>query len=629
MPFTAMATAKTYTATDLKLPDRKIVYATVVAVDGANLKTSVSAKTKPIDLTAPKTTTLLDGNITWGDIDYQFSTNEINAHVIYADDQSEPIKREWAIGTTPGGTDVMAYKDFADANELSNNTLNLQHRQTYFVTVFLQNNLSIGNHYSTDGVYIDITHPKPGIVKDGGHDIRFDRKYWPARTIVRLVWANFADPDSGLSHYDWAIVDDAEFEVMDWQNNKLETFDTQQGLDMINGEKYFSAVRAWNRAGLYTQVLSDGFVVDVTPPVCGPAIDWLEGVDGDVDYTSVLPFISVRTHCYDEESFIWKVEAAVGTFPGAKDISDFVPGVQGADGYGQVNFTNIETVQAARYYYVTYRAWNNAALKRSQVTDGILLDVTEPKVAEVYLRDLRPLGVSTNDADFQQAQSSLLMTWQFAFIDNESPIKSYNLTVLDEAGKELKSTTVDSYAIDALFTDMNLKNGDIYKLRISATNEAGLTKVTHTDGVMVDNTPPKLGLVRDGQTIGQDSGYWHHTTSMWGNYPICFTTKKGATWPPPNGNAKNGKPCNGSQFHDPESGISYIETSVRDSIGRLVLPWEFTSIDLMSHGRSGKFTQGQNYLFAVRIYNHAGLYTEGISDGGDDRCHGTHPEERL
>ena len=55
-------------------------------------------------------------------------------------------------------------------------------------------------------------------------------------------------------------------------------------LTLIQGQAYYTKVRACNRAGLCTEVTSDGVTPDFTPPVMGPVLDGVTG--DDISYQS-------------------------------------------------------------------------------------------------------------------------------------------------------------------------------------------------------------------------------------------------------------------------------------------------------------------------------------------------------
>ena len=56
---------------------------------------------------------------------------------------------------------------------------------------------------------------------------------------------------------------------MDKADRGLHTSLTIPTTAMEQGTRYYVSVRAWNRAGLQTTAVSDGILIDVTPPVGG------------------------------------------------------------------------------------------------------------------------------------------------------------------------------------------------------------------------------------------------------------------------------------------------------------------------------------------------------------------------
>ena len=69
------------------------------------------------------------------------------------------------------------------------------------------------------------------------------------------------------------------------------------------GTRYYTTVRAVNSIGLQTEVSSDGFVLDDSPPVVG--VVYNTGHHNDVKYQSAFNPVQFSWHGFDDEhSFI-------------------------------------------------------------------------------------------------------------------------------------------------------------------------------------------------------------------------------------------------------------------------------------------------------------------------------------
>ena len=119
---------------------------------------------------------------------------------------------------------------------------------------------------ASDGMLIDKTAPSTiaAVTDDGATTF--------STTTLHATWTPSADVESGIAAYEYLIRQDstAGAILLNWTPVGIATQVTRTGLSLINGKKYFIAVRAKNGAGLYCALrYSDGItiVVDTTPPV--------------------------------------------------------------------------------------------------------------------------------------------------------------------------------------------------------------------------------------------------------------------------------------------------------------------------------------------------------------------------
>eukprot|EP00117_Sycon_ciliatum_P041745 scpid3211/ scgid30481/ len=500
----------------LSFPHGKQVYVTVTAHNKEGLQTSVTAAPFIPDTTPPDVS-VRDGNLSsTADIDFQWRTDQIQA-VFSVTDETPVINSHWAIGRTPGASNVQGFTDAGYAALLVNANVNLLHNQRYYVTIQSVDQLGMITTKTSDGVLIDTTKPAGGTVADGSITVSRERDYIISTVNLQVSWTGFSDPESSLARYDWTIADNTGAELFQWRTVGLRVNAFSNGLDMKLGQKYRTLVRAWNKAGLYSIVESDGFTIDYTEPVCGQIQDVVDGESGDIDYTSVLSEIQASWSCHDAESGVVKYRAAVGSFKGGKDLHPYVDVSVRTDNTGTVSFPSLK-IRPGQVYYVVISAKNRAGLEISEFSDGIMLDITPPHIAQGYLYDTLPLLFSRFDQDYQTTAEAAAPQWRFVFLDSESPVVSYTVGLLDINDRVLKQSTFPPSSTSATFSNLQLDNGRIYKAQINCTNEAGLSSSTKTDGFMVDVTAPRIGLVRDGQNVAEDIEYWDYATSAFGNY---------------------------------------------------------------------------------------------------------------
>ena len=122
------------------------------------------------------------------------------------------------------------------------------------------------------------------------------------------------------------------------------------------------------------------------------------------------------------------------------------------------------------------------------------------------------------------------------------------------------SSDVTATKISA-FLSHPIKNGGRYYVTVKATNGAGLTSVVASNGVTVDYTPPRVGIVIDGQ--GDDVDYLKGGDTVY------------ARW---------------TEFKDLESGIKLFQFALCEKENKTVCPTAFTDTGLQTNiSLSGEF----------------------------------------
>jgi hypothetical protein len=112
---------------------------------------------------------------------------------------------------------------------------------------------------------MDTTAPGKVTVNDGsGGDI--DES--PFVHQVSAGWSAAEDGESGIARYWYRIgTTPGGSEVVDWIDNGLERTmtTTRTKFSLVRGEKYFVTIKAVNGAGLESESVSDGFIVNAVP----------------------------------------------------------------------------------------------------------------------------------------------------------------------------------------------------------------------------------------------------------------------------------------------------------------------------------------------------------------------------
>jgi hypothetical protein len=146
-----------------------------------------------------------DGPTPGVDLAVQGTTTALAANWSGFDDPHTGITEyEWAIGTTPGGTEVRPFTSVATSTTASASGLALTDGVTYFVTVRATNGSGRTITATSNGIEVDGSDPLPGTVNDGatpGVDISTQG----AANSLAANWSGFDDPHTGIVQYEWAL----------------------------------------------------------------------------------------------------------------------------------------------------------------------------------------------------------------------------------------------------------------------------------------------------------------------------------------------------------------------------------------------------------------------------------------
>jgi hypothetical protein len=263
--WTSIANLLGVTKTELSLTAGQTYYFSVKAVNGAGLVgdaatsrgQTVGTTTSPPSAPAA----VRDGGMfgTLGtDCDQTGSTTELTCNFDPATDAECGIKGyEYAIGTTPGGTQTVAWTSLAGNAHLMYvrvQKLRLIQGQRYYFSVRAVNNAGLtGPVASSDGQVVvdkaDSTPPTaPPAVRDG---LKASIATTTSTTQLSANWDPASDPESGIKGYQYAIGSTpGGADIINWTPPRYELSTTRSGLSLTWGHTYYFSVRAVNGAGL-------------------------------------------------------------------------------------------------------------------------------------------------------------------------------------------------------------------------------------------------------------------------------------------------------------------------------------------------------------------------------------------
>ena len=555
---------------DVAMPEGQTMYADVSCTDIRGRSTSVVASTwAVVETTPPVAGTVSDG---YADSSAEWvirgNASHATAHWFGFDDpESHIVSTTACLGNGLDACGVARVEVGQDSSvELFD--LPLTHGDTYVWTINVTSGSGMSTSARSNGWTVDALAPDAssafvidviGNVVDG--DSAIDADSSADASFLEVMWAGFADVDSGISHFvvmlGWAPgADDIAASVtLDAASSSHSFGDLQTALAANPGARVYSTVVAYDVAGHSVSVSSDGIQFDDTPPAL-PAtepyvVETLNATvtstqAGDTDVMSTAEIRAAWGEFTDAESGVARYEVRV------EDVTD-------VDMRVMLNWSDVGSVrtfthkalplQHSRTYIIRVRAVNGIGLTTEASSDGVSLDLTPPSKGVVH----DATASSEEDVDMSASIGSISARWS-AFVDDESAIASYVWCVGTAPGSDdvvpchdvadvfataFASPTVPSEAyngavvnVEALLTPVYgatiasaaaapggiLKDGTlapsvaamlpltaanpvIYFSTVTAVNEVGLRRTAYSDGVQLDLQPPVVGMVMDSPDV--------------------------------------------------------------------------------------------------------------------------------
>ncbi|XP_072048762.1 uncharacterized protein [Amphiura filiformis] len=435
--FTKSITAAANTEPDelLKLHEGHAYYITIKVINRVGLSSLQTFGAFRVESSPPIAGHVYDGNVTLTDQDFQ-----VNTKVLYAswegfhDAHTGVIGYTWRVGSCAGCDDVLPDRDVGYTTEISHNNLNLVPGLVYYVTVTACNAADLCSSVSSDGILLDNTPPSRGHVYDG-HPGGMDVNYQASRTLISAHWWGFHDSQSQLSHFEWRVgTTQGGADILATKRIHLTESALVSVTDPlpVNNTMYVT-VRAVNRAGLWSESISNGFKVDDTPPEIEefPRIDTSRGVI--LNGTQVMrSVVSILWKFYDPESSIGSQYVSI--LSNHNDDVDMIP-VKIGGTESQYTFTNLFLHDGSEYT-VGVMACNGARLCTALHTFNFKMDSSPPSVGIFATRNDHTTDLESHlDGWMTWGKDDnncvLNLAW-FGFNDVHSGISHYFLRVGSE-----------------------------------------------------------------------------------------------------------------------------------------------------------------------------------------------------
>ena len=611
-----VGTSLSKVVTNLNVMDGREVFVSIMATNDVGLDSPLAnCPPFPSRRKGPQIRYVYDGVVKEKDADYQSDNYTLGMNFAFKSDSNEIVQIKWGVSSSPSctfdtlETDVVPLKSLGDSNSIQVSGLNLEHGKTYFTRLYAMNKFGLKAVMCSDGILIDITQPIPKSFQDGAGDV--DANFLPSLRRVRAKFDHFVDRESPITKYEWKIVRNISGEeVTAFVNVPLtQTTPLMDGLSLKAGSAYRITLRGTNAAGLQAVIETNGFIPDNTPPYCeGRVIDVSDEKDtSDVDFVRELKSIQAKWKCSDRESTIRSQLVGVGTYPGGDDIRafeklDLLPQTT-RDGVFYVQLPNITILVKVRYH-VTIKIINGAGLKKTISSDGILIDITPPTVAPLYIKD----GKREMDKNYTSERFSYSAHWEQAFSDAESGLAEYRVGLGTKPGlADIQALSSVGAQTNETITGILLESGRRYFVTVIGCNTVGMCINASSDGAIVDFVPPHSGNVFTGLT-GPPVLYQWITTSVWARWNWCLADEKRAS-----AVLKYNNQCGNDSFFDVHSGIGMFSISViSQTTEQLLAPFKFAGRQRYA-GRNINLKDGV-YSVAIEASDKAGVASRGLSN---------------
>ncbi|CAC5370733.1 unnamed protein product [Mytilus coruscus] len=446
----------------------------------------------------------------------------------------------------------------------------------------------------SDGIIVDLTPPVAGRLWIGTNQGQI---YQTTTTHLYVNWDGFRDVEeygvgphsTGIKEYILGIgTTPGGNDVYAYENIGIVQHKALPKLNLQNGYKYYATLKAVDFADRETQKVSDPITIDYTPPERSDKPITLPNRH-ITSTTEINPcwkgvFIDLESGI---DYYLW----SVGSEPGYTDMMSYLKVVDGECGITDKNYPLV--LQDGHYYYINVRAFNKAGLSSLATSWAFQVDTTPPTPGHVYDRDMSQQTGSVKDIDYQTETKVLHAFWE-GFHESHSTIKDYYISVgtCPQCEDFLQQQTV-GITYEFTLENIHLGTGLTYYTTVTACNTADMCTTVTSDGVIIDNSPPTVGVVQDG-TGFYDTEYQSMTMYL------------SAKW---------------YGFDDPQSGLQkYVwRAGLNPGYDDIVSPIELhlteTAALLNSTSYNLDLPVNKRIFLTVRAYNKAGLWSESSSNG--------------
>lgn len=416
----------------------------------------------------------------------------------FADLESGMERYYVGIGTQQYLDNVVKLENAHLATRITKNDLSLSRANVYYITVIAINQAGLGTNVSSAGIIVDTSPPlaQHDAIKDGSGTEDID--YFSPAMELSAHWDNITDPESGIVQSEYCLgIKPHGCQIQPMTNIGREKSFILSEYSVQAGEKVYVTVKVTNGAGLSKTRISDGMVVDVSPPLMGDVIDG-NHITG-MDYNVVLEDWKVSTIWFGVQDGESGVESCTWTIKSDTGLKIYEQYVTNNSIYeerkvlllGQT-YKDLHLSRNVTYYNVL-ACLNKAKLQASVRSNGFEVKPIWPIPSAVRDGPIKGL-----DLVYLTNTKLVGVNWDSFVADDKDPVINYEFAIGTAPGMQdvlrftsvgLKRTVELDLAPGIPDIDV-LKIGRTYFAAIKAITSRGLTSIQHSDGFTVDASPP-------------------------------------------------------------------------------------------------------------------------------------------
>ena len=457
------------------LADQETYFFLIKATDLAgNVSDVFSSDGVTIDYGTPVSGIVYDGLA--GDTDWTNSDSTLDISWSgFIDTVSGISSYEYAIGTTPGATNVLTWTENGLDTNVTVSNLDLIHDATYYGSVRATDIVGHISPISTsNGIVVDIFDPTVGAPNDGGP---VDLDYQGPSDTLGIYWSG--NDTREISFYEYSVGSSpGDTNIISWTDNGSETQVTIPNFSLTHETVYYANIRAYDMAGNVSTVeSSDGIMADLYPPTVGFVYD---GLHDDESYTpSDTNLVANWEGFVDTTSGILRYEYAVGTSPEAIDITgDWVSAGE------NITISASLGLEETITYYFSIRAVDQVNnISPIVSSNGIITDFTGP--AGIWVFD----GDSV-DIDRQNYINIFQANWK-QFIEDGSGFLTYEYALYDMDNSQYITPWTQTLDTLCTISDLSLEENITYNVQIRGIDSVyNVGETLISDGVLIDLSAP-------------------------------------------------------------------------------------------------------------------------------------------